>query len=135
MSGLKRLRDLVMYCIPHKSISEIASVVRKSLRLGASVQPDYCCLLGVYGIDKVEERLKFVSMPCYVKKRGELLRVYFNGDNTVASMLFEPLRIQIGPFRVSGRDAIFQQTADGFIVVLGDVGQLDCGHASETRSA
>jgi hypothetical protein len=121
--------------IPDNITNEICSVVIKSIRLGVSVQPDYCCLLGIYGIDKVEQRLKFVSMPGLVKERGELLRVYINGDNSVAGMLFEPLRVQIGPLRVSGRDAIFQQTADGFIVGLGDVGQLDCGHVSDTHSA
>jgi hypothetical protein len=111
--------------VPNDLLAEIEYMVRKSIQLGASVQPDYCCLLGVYGIDEVEQRLEFVSMPCRVEERGELLRVHINGDDSIVSMVFDPLVVLIAPFSVCGRDAVFKQTANGFVVILGDARQSD----------
>jgi hypothetical protein len=113
--------DSIEISISDEITAEIVSVVRKSIRLGALFQPDYGCLLGIYGLDKIEQCLKFVSMPCRFEKPGEFLWVYVNGNNCIASVLFNPLRALIEPFSVCGGDTVFQQMADGFIVVRRDV--------------
>ena len=106
-------------------LADIASIVTKSIRLGAKAQPKWCCFLGIYGLDKVEKRLEFVSMPGAIEEPGQLLRVYVNGNDSVARMLFEPLIVHLAPFSICGAHAAFKQTADGFVVFLSDAGQLN----------
>jgi hypothetical protein len=103
-------------------LEEIAEAVRRGIRVGASVQPEWCCLLGIFGMDKFQERPQIVSMPMRVEKAGELLRVYFYEDRL--GVLFEPLRAQIEPLSIGSGYAIFQQTADGFVVRLGNLRQF-----------
>lgn len=104
-----------------QEIAELADTVRRGIRLGASVQPEWCCALGLFP-HKVQEGLDVVSAPARPEKLGELLRVYIHED--VIGKVRDPLRAQIEPFPISGRETAFENTSDGFVVGFRDLGQF-----------
>jgi hypothetical protein len=108
------------FVLPDGEIAALAENVRIGIRLGAKVQPEWCCALGLYP-HKVEEGLEVISMPARPEKPGELLRVYIHED--VIGIVRSPLRAAIEPFPVGGRETAFENTLDGFVVGFRDSGQ------------
>jgi hypothetical protein len=97
--------------------------------VGASVEPEWCCALGVF-VDEVEKSCEVVSVPARPEKSGQLLRVYVYKSDV--DIFVPPLRDQVEPFRIGGRDTVFENTPDGFVVGFRDsrqLGGLSCvGH-------
>jgi hypothetical protein len=69
--------------IPDDLVTEIARVVKKSIRLGVGCPEGLCCSLGICISDKVDERLKIVTMPGASETIGEIVRIYVNVDDRV----------------------------------------------------
>jgi hypothetical protein len=122
--------EVADFVLPDGEIAALAETVRIGIRLGAKVQPEWCCALGVYP-DKVQKGLDVVSAPARPEKLGELLRVYIHED--VIRKVRDPLRTQVEPFPVGGRETAFENAPDGFVVGFRDLGQrgeFGCdGHA------
>jgi hypothetical protein len=108
------------FVLPDGEIAALAETVRIGIRLGAKVQPEWCCALGLYP-HKVQEGLEVISVPARPEKSGELLRVYIHED--VIGKVRSPLRAEIEPFPVGGRQTAFENTPDGFVVGFRDLGQ------------
>jgi hypothetical protein len=114
--------------IPDDLVTEIARVVKKSIRLGVGCPEGLCCSLGIYISDKVDERLKIVTMPGASETIGEIVRIYVNVDDRVPGVFTTPLRNLVEPYLIGIRQASLEDTPDGLVVIRGDTRQSDLSH-------
>lgn len=106
--------------IPDDLVSDISSVVRKSIRLGVGCPEGMCCSLGIYISDKVDERLKIVTMPSASEIIGEIVRIYVNVDDCVSGVFTTPLRHLVEPCLVGIGQASLEDMPDGLVVIRDD---------------
>jgi hypothetical protein len=102
-------------------LSKIASVLRTSARIGASLGVGNACLVSLSLVDRLGEHgqgIEIGSAPCSAKEADELVRVYVNVDCLVSveSMLLAPLRRELEPFIIGVGEIATHNFEEGFVI-------------------